>query len=160
MTKYDLVYIIDDDPVFAEVLKFFLLDQGFTNVKTFGTGKEYINNLYKLPKLVLMDYTMTDSDGKELLQETLSFDSDIIVVVISSQKSVEAAVETMRIGAFDYLVKDGDLKNRLNQLFDVIYKLSIRVEKMQKRQRKKIIAVCLAIVIIGVVIFLNKYLLH
>ena len=160
MTKYDLVYIIDDDPVFAEVLKFFLLDQGFTNVKTFGTGKEYINNLYKLPKLVLVDYTMTDSDGKELLQETLSFDSDIIVVVISSQKSVEAAVETMRIGAFDYLVKDGDLKNRLNQLFDVIYKLSIRVEKMQKRQRKKIIAVCLAIVIIGVVIFLNKYLLH
>jgi len=160
MTRKDLVFILDDDPVFTDVLRFFLELQGFTNVQCYSNGKEYLNNLYQLPKLVLMDYVVGDVDGKHLLEETLSFDSDIIAVVISSQQDIETAVETMRLGAFDYLAKDDLLKPRLEKLFGVIETLSIKVENIKKRKRKRFVAMLSASVIIGAVLMLDKYFMH
>ena len=159
MTKNDLVFVVDDDPVFSDVLKFFLLDQGFKNVETYKSGKDYMNNLYKLPKFVLMDYLITDKNAKELLEHTLSFDPDIIVVIVSSQQDVEIAVETMRVGSFDYLTKDKHLKDKLEKLLDVMTELSIRIEDLKKQKRNKFIAVLSAVIVIGGIIFLNKYLM-
>ena len=158
MTKDDLVFIVDDDPVFSNVLKFFLLDRGFENIEIYDNGSEYINNLFKLPKLVLQDYHVSDKSGKELLEHTLSFDPDIIVVVVSSQQDVELAVETMRLGAFDYLIKNEDLKDKLDKILSVVTELNLRIDQFKKKSRNKFIAVIVASIVIAGIIFLNNYL--
>lgn len=160
MTKDDLVFIVDDDPVFSDVLKFFLLDKGFENIEIYDNGSEYINNLFKLPKLVLQDYNVSDKSGKELLEHTLSFDPDIIVVVVSSQQDVELAVETMRLGAFDYLIKNEDLNDKLVKILDVVTELNLRIDQFKKKTRNKFIAVIGASIVIAGIILLNNYLNH
>lgn len=158
MTKDDLVFIVDDDPVFSDVLKFFLLEKGFKNIEVYDNGSEYLNNLYKLPQLVLMDYHVSDKNGKELLEHTLSFDPDTIVVVVSSQQSVELAVETMRLGAFDYLIKNEVLKEKLEKILEVITELNNQISLHKKKSRNKLIACVSACIVIVGIILLNGYL--
>lgn len=135
MNTQDLIFVVDDDPVYVNVLKFNLFELGYKNVETYTTGKEFLDNLYRLPKIVLLDYILSDSNGDHLLTETLTFDSDIIVVMISSQKKVELAVETLKMGAFDYLVKDDSVKSQLAKFFERVESLQAEIKK-DKRIRK------------------------
>lgn len=148
MKKGDLIFIIDDDPVYISFLKFNLFELGYTNVKTFETGQEYLNNLYQLPKVVLMDYMLEDTTGKKLLSDTLTFDPDILVVIISSQNSIDSAVETLKIGALDYIIKDDSVGEQLKTVFLKIDELYTEYSSVSKK--KAILAIAgIAIVLVS-----------
>ena len=145
MKTDDLIFIVDDDPVYANILKYHLFEKGYHQVHTFERGQDYLNNLYKMPKVVFLDYILTDTDGKALLSETLTFDSDIIAVMVSSQKSGESAVETLKIGAFDYLVKDESMNDQLEQLID---KVILAFDESSDEHKKMQTTILIATVIV------------
>jgi DNA-binding NtrC family response regulator len=82
-------------------------------VETFSSGKELLQNLNKRPDLITLDYSLGDENADDIVKQIKNFDSDIPIVIISGQEDVTTAVELLRIGVYDYIVKDEDTKDRI-----------------------------------------------
>jgi DNA-binding NtrC family response regulator len=86
--------------------------------------------------LVLCDIKMPKMDGIEVLQRIKKIKPEIPVVMISGHGDLDAAVNTMRLGAFDYISKPPDLNRLLNTVRNALDKKELVVEN--KRLKKKV----------------------
>ncbi len=105
-----LIFIVDDDPVLAEMLKDHLSKMTSYQIKIFETGEDCLNHIQEKPGIVFLDFYLNSvnkdaMDGLDVLQEIKKIDPDIDVVMLSGQDKIEVAVKTMQYGAFDYIVK-------------------------------------------------------
>ena len=107
------IFIVEDDPWYSDFLKYHIsMNPDFT-VEKFESGKELLSNLHKKPDLVTVDFSLPDMNGKELLNKIKKYNSDIGVIMISGQEDITTAVELLKEGAADYIVKNEDTPNRL-----------------------------------------------
>jgi DNA-binding NtrC family response regulator len=107
------IFVVEDDPAYSKFLKFVLgLNPDF-EVTFFTTAKEFISNLHKRPSIVTLDYSLPDMAGEKVLKEIRDFDPDISVIIVSAQEKIGTAVELLKIGAFDYISKDEEAKDRI-----------------------------------------------
>ena len=60
---------------------------------------------HQRPAIIFLDYTMEEMNGIDVLQSIKTFDDNINVVFISGQERVNIAVDALKYGAFDYIVK-------------------------------------------------------
>ncbi|MEJ2170298.1 MAG: FAD-dependent oxidoreductase, partial [Desulfobacterales bacterium] len=89
-------------------LKEWLAEEGFA-VDMAGSGSEALARLAEQPyQLMLLDIKMPGMDGVEVLQKAMESFADINVIMMTAYATVETAVEAMKIGALDYLVKPFD----------------------------------------------------
>lgn len=63
--------------------------------------------------MVSLDYSLPDANGDELLSKIKEISPDTNVVIISGQEDVKVALNLLKKGAYDYIVKDDDTKDRL-----------------------------------------------
>jgi DNA-binding NtrC family response regulator len=101
-----LIYIVEDDIWYAKVLNHYLSLNPNYNVKIFETGKKILNELKNKPDVICMDYTLTDIQGDKLLIEIKKRCPETTVIVISGQEEISIAVNLLKLGAHDYLVKN------------------------------------------------------
>ncbi len=107
------IFVVEDDPAYSKFLKFVLgLNPDF-EVTFFTSAKEFISNLHKRPSIVTLDYSLPDMAGERVLKEIRDFDPDISVIIVSAQEKIGTAVELLKIGAFDYISKDEEAKERI-----------------------------------------------
>lgn len=107
------IFIVEDDPFYGEMLKYHISLNPDYIVKKFETGKEFLNNLYKNPSVTLLDYSLPDISGLDVLKKVQDYNSDIPVIIVSGQEDVSTAVNLLKHGAYDYFVKDEDTKDRI-----------------------------------------------
>ncbi len=69
--------------------------------------------MHERPEVVTLDYSMPDMDGSEVLKKIKEVDPGIQVIIISGQEDIKTAINLIKNGAFDYIVKDDDAKDRL-----------------------------------------------
>jgi DNA-binding NtrC family response regulator len=86
--------------------------------------------------LVLCDIKMPKMDGVEVLEKALALKPEIPFIMISGHGELETAVQTMRLGAFDYISKPPDLNRLLNAIRNALDKKQLVVEN--KRLKKKV----------------------
>ena len=101
-----LIYIVEDDIWYAKVLNHYLSLNPNYNVKIFETGKKILNELKNKPDVICMDYTLSDIQGDKLLIEIKKRCPETTVIVISGQEEISIAVNLLKLGAHDYLVKN------------------------------------------------------
>jgi heterodisulfide reductase subunit A len=102
------ILIVDDELIVRDSLKEWLIEEGFA-VDMAGSGAEALDQLAKQAyQLMLLDIKMPGMDGVEVLQKTRESFADINVIMMTAYATVETAVEAMKIGARDYLVKPFD----------------------------------------------------
>ncbi|WP_264565217.1 sigma-54-dependent transcriptional regulator [Flavobacterium sp. N3904] len=89
--------------------------------------------------LVLCDIKMPRMDGVELLEAVKKIDSEIPIVMISGHGDMETAINTMRLGAFDYISKPPDLNRLLNTVRNALDRKKLVVENkiLKKKVSKK-----------------------
>lgn len=89
--------------------------------------------------LVLCDIKMPRMDGVELLEAVKKFDTEIPIVMISGHGDMETAINTMRMGAFDYISKPPDLNRLLNTVRNALDRKKLVVENkiLKKKVNKK-----------------------
>ncbi|QXP69146.1 sigma-54-dependent Fis family transcriptional regulator [Polaribacter sp. R2A056_3_33] len=92
-----------------------------------------MNNDYDL---VLCDIKMPKMDGVEVLEKAKKIKPEIPIVMISGHGDLDTAVNTMRLGAFDYISKPPDLNRLLNTVRNALEKKVLTVEN--KRLKKKV----------------------
>jgi two-component system response regulator AtoC len=107
------IFVVEDDEWYAEFISYTLsLDQD-VRVTKFLNGEDCIKNLKSNPDVITIDYRLPDMSGETLLKSIKDFNPDIEIVVISEQEKIEIAVELLKLGAYDYIVKSKDIRERL-----------------------------------------------
>jgi len=98
--------------------------------------------LKSTPDVVTLDFSLSDMKGDEVLRKIREISPDTQVVMVSGQEDISTAVRLLKAGAFDYIVKDDDtierLQNSLEHLRE-IKRLRQEVENLQGELRKNII---------------------
>jgi DNA-binding NtrC family response regulator len=107
------VFVVEDDEWYAEYIAYTLsLDQDIS-VKKFPDAKSLLEKLAEGPEVITMDYQLPDMSGEELLKRIKEKSPNTEVLVISKQDKIQTAVELLKMGAYDYIVKSDDIRDRL-----------------------------------------------
>ncbi len=126
------IFIVDDDPVLAEMLKDHLTKMTSYEIFVYDSGEECLKHLTEKPGIIFLDFYLNSVnkdalDGLEILQEIKKIDPEVDVVILSGQDKIEVAVKTMQYGAFDYIVKGESAFYRAEKVVFNIY----RYKKLQ-----------------------------
>lgn len=102
------ILVVDDELIMRDSLKEWLLEEGFL-VDMAASGNEALDMLKaQTYDLMLLDIMMPGMDGVQVLQKAKEIFEDLKVIMMTAYATVETAVEAMKIGALDYLVKPFD----------------------------------------------------
>lgn len=132
------ILIIEDEAAIRRVLKKIIIDEN-KNYQVDEAEDGFLG--FKMVEktdydLVLCDIKMPKIDGVEVLERTQKIKPEIPFIMISGHGELETAVQTMRMGAFDYISKPPDLNRLLNAIRNALDKKQLVVEN--KRLKKKV----------------------
>jgi DNA-binding NtrC family response regulator len=132
------ILIIEDEASIRRVLNKILSEESDTyEVEEAEDGLEGIEKIRKDDfGLVLCDIKMPKMDGVEVLEAIKLIKPEIPIVMISGHGDLDTAVNTMRLGAFDYISKPPDLNRLLNTVRNALDRKELVVEN--KRLKKKV----------------------
>jgi len=129
MTK-QRVLVVDDEAKMRRVLELMLLQMG-CRVDTAANGREALDFLDRQAvDLVITDLKMPQLDGMGLLRNLRKQDNEIPVIVITAYGTVENAVEAMKQGAFDYLLRPFELET-----LEAVVQRALKVGRIQRENR-------------------------
>ena len=104
------ILVVDDEPEIRNLLCDLLLDE--YDCATASSAEEALSKLADAKfDLVLSDIQMGGMSGLEMIPHALERSLDTVVVMVSGVQTIESAVEAMRVGAFDYVIKPFDLQH-------------------------------------------------
>ena len=104
------ILIVDDDPGHLAALRTITRSWGYS-VETADDGGHAVELVKSDPvDLVLMDVRMTHMSGIEALEKITAYNPSIPVIIMTAYSSVESAVEALKSGAYDYLIKPLDFE--------------------------------------------------
>ncbi len=104
------ILVVDDEKDICEPLAINLRKAGH-RVETAFSGEEALESLQKqIFDLMLLDVRLPNKNGMEVLAEAHEIDPDLLVVMITAHGTIQSAVEAMKAGAYDYLMKPFELE--------------------------------------------------
>ena len=128
----ELLFVIDNDIPHRKMMASWLEDQGY-KVKVFDNGELCLNCLDENPGVICLDINMPGISGLEILKQLRLTNRDIPVMVITKNDALDSAIEAMKIGAYDYMVKPVD-KIRLRTNVEKAIEMHTMVTKIQRLQ--------------------------
>ncbi len=134
------IFVVEDDEWYRKLLVYTLELNPDYKVMSFEDGKSLQAALKEKPNVITLDYRLPDTNGEELLKKIKEFDPDIKVIIISEQSEIDTAVELLKNGAYDYITKTKDIKDRLHNVIKHIREhssLRERIEVLQSEVEKK-----------------------
>ncbi len=131
------IFIADDDEFYANILEAKIASLGDYIIEKFYSGRSCIENSYKQPDIILLDYKLGDTTGFEVLKEIKSTYPKIHIVMISGQKEMKVAINSLKFGATDYLLKGYDDcdQTRLKQIIDDCDKITRSRENFSQKNK-------------------------
>lgn len=105
------VFILEDSPVVAELLKFQIELDLDAEVTCFTSGNELLKNLLIQPDLIILDYYLGNwqgANGLTILKKIKTINSKIPVIVFSGQHNLKTAIQLINAGASDYVDKNSE----------------------------------------------------
>lgn len=113
-TKLPKFFIVDDDPFCRMRLSQHLHNLGFKDNMLFDNGMDCINKLNLQPDIIFLDYDMPQYNGLELIKKINKLNPDIFLVLVSGQQDMQVAINALKFGAFDYVIKGEDDLDNIN----------------------------------------------
>ena len=131
------ILLIEDEAAIRRVLIKILSEENNTyEVEEAGDGLEGIEKIREQEyDLILCDIKMPKMDGVEVLEAVKKLKPEIPVVMISGHGDLDTAVNTMRLGAFDYISKPPDLNRLLNTVRNALDRKELMVENTRLKKK-------------------------
>jgi two-component system response regulator AtoC len=107
------IFVVEDDPMYAKILQHKLSQDPEFEVRQFSNGATFMRFLDDQPDIVTLDHSLPDMTGLELLKKIKTAHPGIQVIVLSAQEDVSTAIEMLRNGAYDYIIKDAQAMEKL-----------------------------------------------
>jgi len=128
------VLIVDDEVELKNALCLMLSTKGYETVGV-SSGREALSALSEQDfDVMLTDMMMPEMDGITLLGAALEVDPHLVGLVMTGQATVQTAVEAMKLGAFDYVMKPFRMNTLLPVLSRAIQARRLRMENLQLRE--------------------------
>lgn len=129
--------VVDDERVILDLTTMILNSRGY-EVLTASGGLEALDKVRSLaPELVLLDYMMPGMDGMTTLQQIRREFPDTYVIMFTGKGNEEIAVELMKAGASDYLLKPFNHHNLLERIDNVLRLRRIELHNRQLQQERE-----------------------
>ncbi len=126
------IHVVEDDRVFNKLIEKTLVLNPDFHVSSFFKGKDFIPHLDESPDVVTLDLGLPDIAGDDLLKHIRKFSPETDVIIISGQDDISTAVTLLKEGAYDYITKDQNIKERLLHSINNLYKQkSLKKELVQ-----------------------------
>jgi len=124
------IFVVEDDEWYNEFISYNLRLDEEHEIEQIHNGKDCLKRLKENPDIITLDYQLPDITGEEILRKIKDYNPDIEVIIISEQDKIETAVQLLKLGAYDYIVKSKDIRDRLLNV--------LRNIKRQKGLKKQI----------------------
>lgn len=157
MKQVKTIFIVDDDPMQSAMLQDYLSKYSTFDIHIFNSGEECLKNISLDPQIVFLDYTFDKAgnsaiNGIDILKEIKVQKPATEVVMISGQDRIEVAVNTMKYGAFDYIIKGESAFHRSeNVIFNIIKRLKLEGEASLYKKLTITLGIALLVMIILVI---------
>jgi DNA-binding NtrC family response regulator len=123
------IFAVEDDPTYRKYLEYVLSLNPDFEVRFFVSGNDCIRNLHFEPSIIALDYTLPDMSGEEVLMKVKDFNPSIQVIIVSGQDKIGTAVKLLKLGAYDYIIKNEDTKDLLlNAINNASKNISLKEE--------------------------------
>ncbi len=134
-----VVMLVDDEVPFVEAMTRRLTKRGL-DVKSAFSGQEALQALRKLKHVdvIILDVKMPGMDGLETLREIKKDFPLVEVIMLTGHATVESAIEGMKLGAFDYLMKPCDMDVLIKKLEEAKKKKATHEQKIMEAQAMNI----------------------
>lgn len=147
------ICIVDDDEMFLKTLKHYLQEKLSVALtfNLFKTGEEFLKAVNNQQfDIVILDYVLNGTyphamDGMAVLKKFRQNNPDATIIVLSSQCKIEIALESIREGASDYVVKN---ENVFMKTKNILRDATSRIEQMRNTKRSKMKAIVYGLVVI------------
>lgn len=131
------ILVVDDEKVLLDLTSIILTAKGF-DVLTAENGQEGLERIAKeQPDLVLLDYMMPGMDGMTALREIRVRFPDVYVIMFTGKGSEEIAVDLMKAGASDYILKPFSNQDLLDRIENVLRIRRIEIHNRQLREERE-----------------------
>ena len=128
------VLVVDDEEGIRQALGRFLSRLGY-QVRAAANAAEALEHVTSdHPQAMLCDIRMPETSGVELLPKVLARDPDIAVVMLTAIDEPRTAIECLKLGAFDYLIKPVDLEELELALQHALRKRQLEVDRRELEQ--------------------------
>ena len=118
LKKDSLIFIIEDDVAFGNLLQCFLEREGFENVEVFNVENKILNSIDKKPDLIIADYHLKYTSGIKLIQKIKESYSSFRSILLSGAYHIEKYTDEVSVNIVDkYLKKSNQV---LDELIDIL----------------------------------------
>lgn len=134
------VFVVEDNDWYNQLLVHTLSLNPDYQVHSFMNGIDCLENLDREPDVITLDYRLPDMTGIDVLRRIKNVDPDIQVIMISEQADINVVVELLKEGAYDYIIKTNDIRERLlNTVQNIRNNLGLKKEisELKKEVQKK-----------------------
>jgi DNA-binding NtrC family response regulator len=135
------IFLVDDDLFSLNVYRQNLENLGYNDISLFLNGTICLNNLHQKPTIVFLDHNMDDLNGFEVLKKIKRYDPNIYVVIISAQESMKIAIDALKYGAFDYIIKGDNESDKMKNVLLRIESIHNEIPKAHKSFIKKLLSI-------------------
>jgi PAS domain S-box-containing protein len=132
----ETILIVEDDEGLRRLIEKSLQREGF-ETDSAEKGAEAIERISSgSHALVLLDYQLPDMTGKQVVEKLADTQQQVPFVVMTGQGNERIAVDMMKLGACEYLVKDANLMNLLPQVVRRVFKEELTRRKLAATEAK------------------------
>ncbi len=159
-TNKRYIFLVDDEPIQNEMLKDYLNERFTYEVKTFESGEDMLKSMNLNPEIVVLDYHLSGhkesaKNGVEILKAIKDTHPETQVLMLSGQDKIDVAVDSMKYGAYDYVVKGETAFSRTENLLNNISEL--HKAKTINKGYKSTITMMTIVIIIFILLALYLY---
>ncbi len=158
--KKRLIFLVDDEPIQNEMLKDYLSERFLYDIRTFDNGEEALQNMHLNPEIMVLDYHLSSNrpaakNGVDILKEVKDRYPDTQVLMLSGQDKIEVAVDSIKYGAYDYIVKGETAFSRMENAMNNVSELH-KLRAVNRGYRNTIILMSIGI---GLITLLSLWLM-
>ncbi|GGK56764.1 sigma-54-dependent transcriptional regulator [Rufibacter glacialis] len=114
------IFVLEDDIWYSQFLSYHLSSNPDHQVEVFNSVTEFLARLTDAPTIITLDYHLPTNTGEEVLLQILQKSPKSYVIIISGQEDIRKAVSLLKMGAYDYIVKNEETKDRLWSIVEKI----------------------------------------
>lgn len=128
------VMIVDDEERFRTTLRKLLTVKG-VDATAVGSAKEALAELGSNPyDVILLDVKMPEMGGIEALAELKKINRNVEVIILTGHASVDVAVEIMRLGGYEYLLKPCPIEDLMDKIESACERKMAREERQRRAE--------------------------
>lgn len=153
------IFLVDDEPIQNEMLKDYISERFLYDIKIFDNGEDAIASMHLHPEIVVLDFHLNShkpnaKNGVDILKKIKEGYPETQVIMLSGQDTLQVAVDSMKYGAYDYIVKGETAFSRTENALNNVSELH-KMKVINNSYKKTIVFLS---VILGLIVLIALYL--